>query len=252
MHQGNEIVRKDMNKVTGRYAKEKDPALKIVELLLDYQADPNKEDLYGLVALHHAAMRDNGDIARLLVNRGGNIKQEDKQGNTPLHIAATYGNTKVVGVLLEAKSDVMLHDEKGQNPLHKAASSGNHNTMNVMLDSLDDEILQSLMREKDRDGNTPLMLSVASGCFECVKIILEKVEDEKFLTSSNNHGEYPIHLGVRSGNKDIVELLHLHGASLDQANGIGQTPVYLAAECPLHNEIEDEECIDIIEYLINK
>ena len=241
---------------TLRYAKitkkEKDPAVKIIQILLDNNADPNKEDIYGLIALHHAAMRDNGEIAKLLVSGGGNIDGLDKQQSTPLHIAATYGNTNVLEILLQAGANLRLQDEKDQNALHKAASSGNLRTIKIILDCADEKILDKIMKQRDRDGNNPLMLAVASGCFECLQILVSRFGSAEYMAVSNNHGEYPIHMGVRSGSKDIIELLSSHGAYLNQTNVLAQTPVYLAAECPLDNESGTGQNLGVIKFLINK
>ena len=239
-----------------RYSKttqeENDPARKIIESLLDNNADPNKTDIYGLKALHHAAMRDNGDIVRILVTRGGHIDCVDKQHSTPLHIAATYGNTKVVEVLMVEGANIRLKDEKGQTPLHKTALSGNPETVEKMLDCIDIEILKEMIGERDRDGNTPIMLAIASGIYECMQKIVSRCGSEEFMAVSNNHGEYPIHLGVRSGSLEIIKLLSSHGANLNQTNSLRQTPVYLAAECPRENDDGTGQSLDVMRFLVEK
>lgn len=63
---------------------------------------------YNLTPLHHAAMRGNTEVVRLLLasTQRSDIDNPDIQGSSALHIAATYDNKDVVEILLE----------KGANP----------------------------------------------------------------------------------------------------------------------------------------
>jgi cytochrome c len=58
-------------------------------------------------------------------------------------------------------------------------------------------------------GSTPLQVAADSGCFECVKSLVEAGADINLLTST---GSPAIHLAKRNGHQNIVTELRSHGA----------------------------------------
>lgn len=59
----------------------------IVELLLKYGADPNKQDIVQNTALHLAACTSNLQIITLLINGGADITSLDIHGRNPVQLA---------------------------------------------------------------------------------------------------------------------------------------------------------------------
>jgi uncharacterized protein len=54
------------------------------QFLLDSGLDVNESDPTGYTALHGAAEKGDGEMARLLLHRGANPNMKDHKGNTPL------------------------------------------------------------------------------------------------------------------------------------------------------------------------
>lgn len=71
-------------------AKNNDIAM--VDMLLNYKADTNKQDIYGNTALHLAAKNGSGTVMRALYKRNCNKKLKDKQGLTALDHYRDYAS----------------------------------------------------------------------------------------------------------------------------------------------------------------
>lgn len=60
------------------------------------------------------------EIVQLLLEYGADPNQCDCEGNTPLHLATVTNRISVVTLLLKAGSDILSVDERGHNPLQLA------------------------------------------------------------------------------------------------------------------------------------
>mmetsp|Transcript_6714 Transcript_6714/g.8776 ORF Transcript_6714/g.8776 Transcript_6714/m.8776 type:complete len:582 (-) Transcript_6714:1574-3319(-) len=112
----------------------------VIELLLQYGADPNSVSLNELLTpLHIAAVLCNEDVVRVLIEAGANVNAADRDGDTPLHNAA--GKTEngqdripIIKNLLSAgawfKESVNL---KGFTPLAAAAAAENREIAAILV-----------------------------------------------------------------------------------------------------------------------
>lgn len=64
----------------------------MVELLLEYGADPNVKDGSGSITLHHAARDGQNGIVQLLLKYWADSNAKDGSESTPLHIAVEDNN----------------------------------------------------------------------------------------------------------------------------------------------------------------
>lgn len=88
----------------------------MVELLLEYGADPDAKDDSGWTSLHHAAQGEHDGIVQLLLEYWANPNAKDNRRSTPLHIAAGGKNILVVKVLCDSKADLEARDNTGSSP----------------------------------------------------------------------------------------------------------------------------------------
>eukprot|EP00092_Neocalanus_flemingeri_P024563 GFUD01026641.1.p1 GENE.GFUD01026641.1~~GFUD01026641.1.p1 ORF type:complete len:1187 (+),score=294.85 GFUD01026641.1:192-3752(+) len=238
---------------------DEDIGLEVLKALINAEAEINKEDLYNLTPLHHAAMRGNIKLVQYLSQQDDiDVNCRDKQWSTPLHIAATYGHEEVVRILLEAKANVRLKDHQNQSALHRAAQEGTPEIIKLIFESLDENEREQIVREEDDEGNTPLILSVEAGNSEGVSIFMDNTDCASLLNRANDQGECPLHFASRSGDKVTLELLIDNGAEIDYKNQRNQTPLYLAAENAKENaekamfESEDSENVDVVKLLVER
>jgi len=92
----------------------------VVKLLLDKGAKIDaKDDESGFTALHHAARFGNKNAAELLIARGADVNAKDKQGHTPLYVAVNHDH-KVAELLMNKGADSDIRTESGQTLLQMA------------------------------------------------------------------------------------------------------------------------------------
>ena len=105
-----------------------------VKTLLQQGSDVNAAQGDGMTALHWAAMKNDAELAQMLVYAGANVKATTRLGgNTPLIIAARNGNAPVVAVLLKAGADAKAATSTGTTPLMLASASGNVEAVKALL-----------------------------------------------------------------------------------------------------------------------
>ncbi|KAG4390422.1 hypothetical protein GLYMA_06G294400v4 [Glycine max] len=90
------------------------------------------------------------------------VLEGNKKGHLPIHLACKRGHVELVKYFLQQKFVTNLYvllllNQKGQNILHVAAKNGRNNVVQYMLKSL--KIDESIINQKDNDGNTPLHLA---------------------------------------------------------------------------------------------
>jgi hypothetical protein len=106
----------------------------LVQLLLEYEADPNAQQNDGDTPLHHAAFRGDIKMLRILLQNSAEVNKVNYMfGRTPLHYAADCGHIDAVRLMLEYGGDTGLTDRQGKTPLDLA-----------MTDELKDLMLSAL------------------------------------------------------------------------------------------------------------
>jgi Ankyrin repeats (3 copies) len=90
--------------------------IKLVQKLLEYDADINAVNEYGSTPLQWASRGlYMGDATlRLLLKHGADVNARDEDGSTPLHEASKYGELEVARLLLEYGADVEAKDNSGR------------------------------------------------------------------------------------------------------------------------------------------
>jgi ankyrin repeat protein len=98
----------------------------LVRLLIANGADPNlaSNNTLRVAPLHSACAISNLEIAKLLLEAGGNVNAKQMQGVTPLHSAAHNGKTGLAKMLLDNGADTGAKMENGQTPYEMALEKG--------------------------------------------------------------------------------------------------------------------------------
>ncbi|KAM7539204.1 hypothetical protein Aperf_G00000048262 [Anoplocephala perfoliata] len=198
--------------------------VQLVQLLLEFGADPDLAASNGYTALHIAAKRNHQDLASLLLANDReptkSTNRESRCGFTPLHLAAQEGNADMVGLLLLNGADAEHKAKNGVTPMHLAA--------------LEDHVMvaQQLVHEgaKVTDvtqaGYTPLHTACYAGRLNMARFLIALAASD--INAKTRAGFTPLHLAAQQGHSDIIYLLLEHGADPNAKNNQGLTPAEIA------------------------
>ena len=101
---------------------------------MEFGADPNETFIppgfpfAGASALHLAVLKDNREIARVLLDNGAdiNIRARDTYQGSPLEWAVFFGIKEMAMFLVEAGADVNAKNALGTTPLDAAAAAADN------------------------------------------------------------------------------------------------------------------------------
>jgi ankyrin repeat protein len=132
----------------------KEGNLAAVRILMHHKAIIDLVDDENKSAVYYAAMNNNEDVLRMLLNTVDGkllMDESDKDGKIPIHIAAEKGQLEAATILVESGSSVDRKDFNSRRPMHLAAANGWCGIIELIIQY----DRNSIMCE-DVNGNTPL------------------------------------------------------------------------------------------------
>jgi hypothetical protein len=105
----------------------------IAEFLLERNANPDIQNIYGETALHMAVENGNHKIINLLLEKSANPDLQQQDGETPMHLAALKGDYKVIKLLLLFRANpFILTNANGYSALDYATERGHSKCIQVL------------------------------------------------------------------------------------------------------------------------
>ncbi len=187
----------------------------MVRLLLDRGADVNIANKDGATALMWAA--GNLNKVRWLLKKGATVDIRTGSGRTPLLIAATYaGNAEVVRLLLKNGAKTTDQDNSRETALTSASKRGDVQLVEALIEAGADV---------HAGGRSPLAWAAEEGSVETIACLLKHGASEQ----RDSLNEALFNAAVR-GPTEAVRLLLDHGADPSTPSGFaGYTPLMGAA-----------------------
>jgi uncharacterized protein len=199
----------------------------MARFLVDNGADVNQHGA-GRTPLHSAVQRQMPQLALQLLAKGADpnarierpmpllsryIGQQagvdtDPIGATPFWLAADYGDARMMQLLVDHGADPLLMTRDKTTALMAAAGV-------------------DFIEGQDRYGRRwfqPTTLPLQQGALEAVKLALALGND---MNAVNANGQTALHGAAYMGSTLLIQFLVDHGARLDVANKLGQTPYYI-------------------------
>lgn len=211
-----------------------DERLRMIQLLLEYGYPVNLRDDSGLCALHIAAMRNEEDIAKLLVAYGAN---GDLRSFSNGKNARDYARTSTMRLILRGYKfcEPTRRPTFGKIPLRlvpvveipkrsrvvtstKFSSKTKTDDIHVAIENWDAELVAQTLADATQeikytaDRKTPLHLlcqqrAIPFDAFKKIYILLENKFGKKILELRDQNEDYPIAFAVRNNRDDILKFL---------------------------------------------
>eukprot|EP00349_Pseudokeronopsis_sp_Brazil_P004761 CAMPEP_0202970320 /NCGR_PEP_ID=MMETSP1396-20130829/16282_1 /ASSEMBLY_ACC=CAM_ASM_000872 /TAXON_ID= /ORGANISM="Pseudokeronopsis sp., Strain Brazil" /LENGTH=253 /DNA_ID=CAMNT_0049698735 /DNA_START=59 /DNA_END=820 /DNA_ORIENTATION=- len=111
----------------------------MINILVEYGADPNHANAYGNTPLHESCLLGNLEVTRALIGHGASVRAQNHHGSTPLHSLSYCKNSDtecsvaIAEMLVAAGAAVDSIDSTGQTPFLVAASMGNEQLVRWLL-----------------------------------------------------------------------------------------------------------------------
>jgi CDK inhibitor PHO81 len=207
-------------------------ALRLVNLCLSHNVEPDKVDVYGRSAFHYAAMHGHVDVCRRLLQVNVSPYVRDMENYSPLVYATLKGSVDCVRVLLEEggvpaqpsppdgdliplalaslaghldvalllleHGALSLPSSSGEYPIHFAARQG-HADICQLLVRYDGADLPDKYNEW-----TPIFHAARFGHKTCVRVLLEA---GCRTDATDEHGNDALHYAAWYGHRECVSLL---------------------------------------------
>jgi ankyrin len=214
----------------------------MVQLLLDFHADPESVGHDPRRPLHFYANGGNIAAMRVLLQHGVEVdpvaglklprQHELRCQWTPLYEAVLGGSVDSARILLELGADVKRKDGRLDTLFHCAARTGSAEMVRLLVEYWPDGIREknktSSNARRHRD-DTPLHGAARAGHTEVVRLLLELWP--KGLRERNHNWDTPLHVAAESGKTEVVELLmERWPEGIKDKNKALDTPLHLASE----------------------
>jgi ankyrin repeat protein len=221
-----------------------------IRTLLAAGANPNVAVASGAKPMIVALQYRHTAAALALLEGGADFNLRDRAGNTALHLAAQVGEGRLVLALLAKGTDPNARTPKStipvgprggggggrggpageQTPLMLAARADHEDIMRKLVAAGADPALRA------QDG-TSLLMAAASGAR--LKTFRYAYELDPNVTVVTTTGNTVMHVAVAMNDRtqpevcEVIQFLAGHGASLDELNGAGRTPMAIADNLPV-------------------
>ncbi|KAJ0059586.1 hypothetical protein NL108_001965 [Boleophthalmus pectinirostris] len=188
----------------------------------------NSTDEQGNVPLHWAVEKNQAESCRVLMDLGADPNILNKALLAPLHVAVSKGHNTLIELFMSySATDCNLQGDLGNTPLILASSLNNAEALSILIKN------GARLCQQNRLGHFPVHAAAFAGSKKAMEVIIKAGEEIgygplkqiNYLDKSNSS---PLHLAVRGGNLETIQLCIATGAKVDQQQHDRSTPLHLA------------------------
>jgi ankyrin repeat protein len=152
----------------------------------------------GKNAVVSAALKDEWEIVRKLIDAGASVESADETGLTALMVAARHGNIEMIRTLVERQARVDFMDFEGRTAIHHAMAAGKREAVELLLS------LAPTFDPGSAAARDLLTAALASGDMTIFQTILERFPPTLDWTDNTRRA---LEAALKAGMKEQVRLL---------------------------------------------
>ena len=206
----------------------------LCEYFLDYKADINAKDDRGANALYYAVLKDDHEIAEMLILNKINVNASDNNGVTPLHLAFMQNNINLAQYLISHRASKKSRDQSGRTLLHYAVTKNCFEMVQLLI--LNDFDVNTT----DFYGTTALHVASANNCIEIINFLISHHAN---VNARDCHDLTPLYFATMNNSLEAVKILVSNGAEINVRTWAGFFPFHEASK---------NNCIEMLGFLLSK
>lgn len=209
---------------------------KIVKLFLNHGCNANEvfiNDLWSYPRycrpLHIAVIFKRLETIKVLLNYHADVNDTNDNGETPLYLACARNYVEAVELLLNKNALVNVFAKDNTTPLHQGIKCGNNKIVELLLSNgayIENQNIDTVMNICH-----PLHVAISRGYLKILEDLLSHGlnVNMKYGVTKNEKDPAFLHTAVENEQIEIVDLLLKYNAEVNIKDGLGRTPLHIAA-----------------------
>lgn len=212
------------NEATLRTAAEYGQVKAVLRLLDDHGVDADAvEENTLLTALHYASMKDQLEVAQVLLERGASLSRADCLGKTALHYCVKREGCRCLSFFLKQSLDLTVTDNEHLTVWHLAALEKNIEALKILISNV---TLGKPPNELKGSKERPLISCASqSGSAEAVSLLLDAGCS---VFDLDPNGCTALHHGAKAGSPEVVRFLVAQGLDVSAKTHDGSSTIHYA------------------------
>lgn len=169
-----------------------------IENCFSIDTDLSAPIVRGKNAVITAALKEEWEIVRKLIDAGAPVESADESGLTALMVAAQHGNTEMLRTLLERQARIDFMDFEGRTAIHYAMAAGKREAVDLLV------LYAPTFEPSSAAARGLLTAALASGDMAIFQTILERFPPTLEWTANTRRA---LEAALSRGMKEQVRLL---------------------------------------------